>query len=220
MGIFSRRRPSSFAIATALLLSHQAAEAACPELKLGVIGVLSGPAAQWGLALKGAAEFVAAEANRDNQIKIDGEPCHVSIVAIDSKYSAEGAAAAGNSMAGQGIKFIIGPIGSPEMTGLKPIAVRNAMLVMGNGYAKNAIGPQWPFRISSRSGTVRLGRPDRQDRQAEIWVKSVMLIAPNDQGGTDIASVDADAYRRTESKPLKNTISAAPPTLRPSSRAS
>src|SRR5258708_39080195 len=101
MGIFSRRRLSSFAIATAMLLSHQSSEAASPELKLGVIGVLSGPAAQWGLALKGAAELVAAEANRDNLIKIDGEPCHVSVVAIDSKYTAEGAAAVANNMAGQ-----------------------------------------------------------------------------------------------------------------------
>src|ERR1700730_7920289 len=132
MAILSQRRLSNFAIVAALLLSHQSAEAASPELKLGVIGVLSGPAAQWGLALKGAAELVAAEANRDNLIKIDGEPCHVSVVAIDSKYTAEGAAAAANNMAGQGIKFIIGPIGSPEMTGLKPIAVRNSMLVMGN----------------------------------------------------------------------------------------
>jgi branched-chain amino acid transport system substrate-binding protein len=196
MGIFSRRRLSRFAIATALLLSHQAAEAACPELKLGVIGVLSGPAAQWGLALKGAAEFVVAEANRDNQIKIDGEPCHVSIVAIDSKYSAEGAAAAGNSMAGQGIKFIIGPIGSPEMTGLKPIAVRNAMLVMGNGYAKNAIGPQWPLVFHQGPGPSGWADPIVKIAKQKFGFKSVMLIAPNDQGGTDIASVDADAYKK------------------------
>jgi branched-chain amino acid transport system substrate-binding protein len=67
--------------------------AAAPELKLGVVGVLSGPAAQWGLALKGAVEFVAAEASRDALIKIDGAPCQkISVVAIDSKYTAEGAA--------------------------------------------------------------------------------------------------------------------------------
>src|SRR3977135_339547 len=131
MAILSRRRLSNFAIATALLLSQQPAHAHSHELKLGVIGVLSGPAAQWGLALKGAAELVAAEANRDNLIKVDGEPCRVSVVAIDSKYTAEGAAAAANNMAGQGIKFIIGPIGSPGMNGLKPIAGPHPLPVVG-----------------------------------------------------------------------------------------
>jgi branched-chain amino acid transport system substrate-binding protein len=196
MAILSQRRLSGFAITTALLLSHQSAEAASPELKLGMIGVLSGPAAQWGLALKGAAEFVAAEANRDNLIKIDGESCHVSVVAIDSKYTAEGAAAAANNMAGQGIKFIIGPIGSPEMTGLKPIAVRNSMLVMGDSYAKNAIGPQWPLVFHQGPGPSGWADPIVKIAKQKFAIKSVMIIAPNDQGGTDIASVDADAYKK------------------------
>jgi branched-chain amino acid transport system substrate-binding protein len=196
MAILSQRRLSSFAIATALLLSHHSAEAAGAELKLGVIGVLSGPAAQWGLALKGAAEFVAAEANRDNLIKIDGEPCHVSVVAIDSKYTAEGAAAAANNMAGQGIKFIIGPIGSPEMTGLKPIAARNSMLVMGDSYAKNAIGPQWPLVFHQGPGPSGWADPIIKIAKQKFAIKSVMIVAPNDQGGTDIASVDADAYKK------------------------
>jgi len=68
----------------ALAGASGAAMAADQELKIGVVGVLSGPAAQWGLALKGAVEFVAAEANRDGLIKIGGAPYRVSVVAIDS----------------------------------------------------------------------------------------------------------------------------------------
>jgi branched-chain amino acid transport system substrate-binding protein len=196
MGFNRRRILACGAAFGAALLVQTTAVVAEQELKLGVIGVLSGPAAQWGLALRGAVEFVAAEANRDGLIKVNGEPCRVTVVSIDSKYTAEGAAAAANNMAGQGIKFIIGPIGSPELTGLKPIAVRNSMLVMGNGYAKNAIGPQWPLVFHQGPGPSGWADPIVKLAKQKFGIKSVMIVAPNDQGGTDIASVDADAYKK------------------------
>lgn len=186
---------SGAAIGAAVAMPSIGARAAAPELKLGVVGVLSGPAAQWGLALRGAVEFIAAEANRDGLIKVNGETVKVSVVAIDSKYTAEGAAAAANALAGQGIKIVIGPIGSPEMTGIKPIAMRNSMLVMGNGYAKDAIGPQWPLVFHMGPGPSGWADPIVKLAKAKFGMKSVVVVAPNDQGGTDVASVDAQAYR-------------------------
>lgn len=187
--------------ASAIAASPIPASAAC-ELRLGVVGVLSGPAAQWGIALRGAVEYVAAEANKAEAIKVGGQPCRASVISIDSKYTAEGAAAAANNMAAQGIKFIIGPIGSPELTGIKPIAVRNSMLVMGNGYAKDAIGQQWPLVFHQGPGPSGWAYPIIKIAKEKFGMKSVVLIAPNDQGGTDIASVDAAAYK-------KNGITAA-----------
>ncbi|CAH1663391.1 ABC transporter substrate-binding protein [Chelatococcus asaccharovorans] len=186
---------SGAAVSAAMVVPRMAAFAAAPEVKLGVVGVLSGPAAQWGLALRGAVEFVAAEANRDGLIKIGGQTANVSVVAIDSKYTAEGAAAAANSLAGQGIKVILGPIGSPELTGIKPIAMRNSMLVMGNGYAKDAIGPQWPLVFHQGPGPSGWADPIIKIAKNKFGMKSVVVVAPNDQGGTDIASVDAQAYK-------------------------
>ena len=186
---------SGAAVSAAMVVPRMAALAAAPEVKLGVVGVLSGPAAQWGLALRGAVEFVAAEANRDGLIKIGGQTANVSVVAIDSKYTAEGAAAAANSLAGQGVKVILGPIGSPELTGIKPIAMRNSMLVMGNGYAKDAIGPQWPLVFHQGPGPSGWADPIIKIAKDKFGMKSVVVVAPNDQGGTDIASVDAQAYK-------------------------
>lgn len=187
---------SGAAAGAVLAGSNGLAIAAEQELTLGVVGVLSGPAAQWGLALRGAVEFVAAEANRDGLVKIGGAPCKVNVVAIDSKYTAEGAAAAANALAGQGVKFILGPIGSPELTGVKPIAKRNSMLVMGNGYAKDALSPQLPLVFHVGPGPSGWADPIIKIAKQKFGIKSVVLVAPNDQGGTDIASVDADAYKK------------------------
>jgi branched-chain amino acid transport system substrate-binding protein len=190
----SLQRALALVGALGIALDPMPAAAQC-EVKLGVIGVLSGPAAQWGIALRGAAEYVAAEANQAGGLQVGNKKCRVSTVAIDSKYTAEGAAAAANNMVSQGIKFIIGPIGSPELTGLKPIANRNGLLVMGNGYAKDAIGPQWPLVFHQGPGPSGWADPIVKVAKAKFGMKKVVLIAPNDQGGTDIASVDAAAYK-------------------------
>jgi branched-chain amino acid transport system substrate-binding protein len=84
------------------------------ELKIGSPAVLSGPAAQWGIALRDAVAFVAKETMEEKRLVIDGTECTVSVVAIDSKYTAEGAASAANAFAADGIKVIVGPWARPR----------------------------------------------------------------------------------------------------------
>ncbi len=188
---------ATVAALTALMaVSVVPAHAAGPcELKVGAIGPLAGPAAEWGLTLVRAAEFAAAEANAAGGLQVGDQKCHVTIVTFDSKYTAEGAAAGTNSFVSQRIKFIIGPIGSPEITGLKPVANRNGILVFGDGYAKNAIGPQWPLVFHESPGPSGWADAIIKVAKTKFKMKSVAIIVPNDQGGTDISSVDADAYR-------------------------
>jgi branched-chain amino acid transport system substrate-binding protein len=184
------------ALAAPLAVSVLPAVAAGPcELKVGAIGPLAGPAAEWGLTLVRAAEFAAAEVNAAGGLQVGDNKCKVSIVTFDSKYTAEGAAAGTNSFVSQRIKFIIGPIGSPEITGLKPVANRNGIMVFGNGYAKNAIGPQWPLVFHESPGPSGWADAIVKVAKTKFKMKSVVIIAPNDQGGTDIASVDAEVYK-------------------------
>src|SRR5580698_9348978 len=91
-------------------LSAQGAWAQSCEIKIGAMGPMSGGAAQWGLAMQGAAELAAAEVNVEGGLTISGKKCKVSVVAYDSKYTADGAAAGANALASQDIKVIIGPV--------------------------------------------------------------------------------------------------------------
>ena len=164
------------------------------ELKIGSPAVLSGPAAQWGLALRGALEFVAKETMAEERLVIDGTPCTVTPVVIDSKYTAEGAASAMNALASEGIKVVVGAVGSPEVTGMKPVANRNRMVAMVNSFAKDAIGPQWPNVFHIGPGPSGWAAPII-DKGLELYdFDKVAIVAPNDQGGTDIASVNAQIF--------------------------
>lgn len=189
-------RQSLLAGAAAVLLAPMAApaaQAAC-ELKLGVVGGLSGSTAQWGNAIKAAVEFIAAQTNAAGGLKVGSETCQVTTSVVDTKATAEGAAAAANQLVSQGVKFVLGPIVSPEATGIKPIAARNNLLVFLNSYAKNAIGPQWPLVFHQGPGPSVWADPIVKAAKARFNIKSVVVVAPNDQGGTDIASVDVEVY--------------------------
>lgn len=190
-----RSRWLATTLAAAMGLGASAARAEC-ELKLGVVGPLSGSAAQWGLALRSAVEFVAAETNAGGGLAVGAEKCRVVPAPFDSKATAEGAAAAANVMVSQGIKFVIGPVVSPEATGIKPIAARNNLLVFLNSYAKNAIGPQWPLVFHQGPGPSVWADAIVKAAKAQFNIRSVVVVAPNDQGGTDIASVDVDVYKK------------------------
>jgi branched-chain amino acid transport system substrate-binding protein len=170
------------------------AASAC-ELKIGTPAVLSGPAAQWGIALRDAVEFVAREATAEKQITVNGTACSVSMMAIDSKYTAEGAASAMNAFAAEGIKVIVGGVGSPEVTGLKPVATRNRMIAMVNSFAKNAIGTQWPNVFHIGPGPSGWAGPIIDVAKKKFNFTTVAIVAPNDQGGTDIASVNAQIFK-------------------------
>ena len=164
-------------------------------VKMGVVAPMSGAAAQWGIAMRGAAELVAAEYAEKGGLPVGGQKCKITVTTLDGKYNPEGAAAAANQLASDGIKVIIGPIGAPEVTGIKPVASRNGMLIMGNSFAKDAIGPRWPLVFHLGSGPSAWAPPIIRLAKQKFGMKSVVVTAPNDQGGTDIGSVDAAAYR-------------------------
>jgi branched-chain amino acid transport system substrate-binding protein len=165
------------------------------EMKLGAMGPMSGGAAQWGLAMNSAAELAAAEVNQEGGVKIGGKNCKVTVVPYDSKYTADGAAAGSNALAAEDIHLVIGPVGSPEATGIKPVAARNEQVAWNAAYAKNSLEPKYPLMFHIAPGPAAWADAVIKRAMKEFPMKSVALIAPNDQGGTDIASVDADAYK-------------------------
>jgi branched-chain amino acid transport system substrate-binding protein len=180
--------------ATMVMLPAAAFAQNC-EMKLGAMGPMSGGAAQWGLAMNSAAELAAAEVNQAGGIKMGGKTCKVVVVPYDSKYTADGAAAGSNALAAQDIHLIIGPVGSPEATGIKPVAARNEQIAWNASYAKNALEPKFPLMFHIAPGPAGWADAVIKRAMKDFPMKSVALIAPNDQGGTDIASVDAQGYK-------------------------
>jgi branched-chain amino acid transport system substrate-binding protein len=165
------------------------------EAKIGVVGPMSGGAALWGLSARNGAEIAAAEYNQAGGLPMDGMKCKIVVLSYDSKYSAEGAAAAANNLASQDVSVIIGPVGSPEATGIKPVAERNKQVTTNATYAKDAIGTQWPLAFHAVPGPGAWAKALVKMAKEQYDIKSIVVVAPNDQGGTDVGSMAVDAYR-------------------------
>jgi branched-chain amino acid transport system substrate-binding protein len=165
------------------------------QMKLGAMGPMSGGGAQWGLAMKSAAELAAAEANQEGGVKINGKQCKVVVVPYDSKYTADGAAAGSNALAADGVHLIIGPVGSPEATGIKPLLGRNQQIAWNNAFAKNALEARFPLMFQISPTPYSWADPIIKKAKSVFNIKTVAIVAPNDQGGTDIGDIDADAYK-------------------------
>jgi len=189
------RRCMATLAALSFVLGTATAHAQSCELKLGAMGPMSGGAAQWGLAMQSAAQLAAAEANSRGGLKIGDKQCKVTVVSYDSKYTADGAAAGSNAFASQDIHFIIGPVGSPEATGIKPVAARNEQIAWNTAYAKDALQPRFPLMFHVSPGPAVWADAVIKHAMKTFPMKSVALIAPNDQGGTDIAAQDSVAYK-------------------------
>ena len=96
--------------AAALLVGAGSASAEDNVIKIGVLGVMSGPAASWGLVNKYCAETTAQWMNEKGGVEIGGKKYKIEIVSIDDKNDPKLAVSGAERLTQQdGIKYIIGP---------------------------------------------------------------------------------------------------------------
>ncbi len=171
-----------FAIAGMTALTAAAQEC---EVKFGAIGAMSGAGAPWGLAAKAGAEFAAALANQDGGLPMGNRKCRVKVYSADSQYTAAGGAAGANLLVSENVHVTMGPIGSPETIGFRPVAKRNGLISLHSAYMVGAIGPDTPLEFHALQSPQTWGPELVKRAKAQFKFNSVMIIAPNDQGGTD-----------------------------------
>lgn len=195
MSMIASGRLALGGLAVLAALSAGSAVAQDCEIAIGATGPFSGSASAWGLALKSATEFQAALANEAGGLKVGDRTCQVRVVAVDAQCSSAGGAAAANTLAGQGIQAAIGPVCSPETTGFKPVAQRNGQVIFSSSYASDVIGPDFPLTFHLQQGPRAWGPTMIDTALQEFGFKSVMVLGPNDQGGTDAGHKIAEMYQ-------------------------
>ena len=99
---------SALAAATVLAMPLMAyAENA--KLKIGFVGVTSGPAAAWGISNQRSMEARAAWLNELGGVKIGDKTYNIEIVPFDDQKDPKRAIAGMEKMAQDGIHYVVGP---------------------------------------------------------------------------------------------------------------
>lgn len=177
----------------ACLISLPAAAQQC-EVKIGIIGPMTGGGAIWGLAEKAGTEFEVAWTNANGGLQVGSRKCKVLTVSFDALATAAGGAAASNYLASQNVHAVIGPIAGPENTGFKTVARRYAQVNFTGTSALDAIDPKFPLIFHQLQSPPAWGPIVIKAAKARFNFRSAVVVGPNDQGGTDPGNALAKIY--------------------------
>ena len=111
-------------------------------LKIGVLGVMSGPAASWGLVNKYSAEATAKMYNDKGGVEIDGEKYKIEIVRIDDKNDPKLTVSGAERLIHQdGIKYIIGPNVDTTAASIVPVVEKNGAMYFPYSFTRALYSP-------------------------------------------------------------------------------
>jgi branched-chain amino acid transport system substrate-binding protein len=186
-------------LAIPLVSGAFAAATAQEELKIGGIGPLSGGGTAWGLAVQRGAEMAIEEVNKAGGLKIGDKTYKPKLVMYDDQYTAAGGRTAAERLINlEGVKYIIGPIGSPSALAVVPITTQAKVIVLSNGYApdilRNASGSPYNFRTMN-SNIEFAPAMIKWMRQRNPDIKKVAIIVPNDSTGQAVLPTLGEAYK-------------------------
>ncbi len=110
---------SILAIAVASTLPAQAEN---KELKIGFVGVTSGPAAAWGTSNVRSMQTRADWLNETGGVKIGEDTYKITIVTFDDQKDPKRAIAGMEKMAQEGIHYVVGPNVDDGAAAVRPVA--------------------------------------------------------------------------------------------------
>ncbi len=131
--IFLKTTALAAAASLALLSSAHAENA---KLKIGFVGVTSGPAAAGGISNQRSMEARAAWLNELGGVKIGDTTYDVEIVPFDDQKDPKRAIAGMEKMAQDGIHYVVGPNVDDGAAAVRPVAEQNGIMYFPYAFPK------------------------------------------------------------------------------------
>ena len=107
------------------------------QLKIGFVGVTSGPAAAWGTSNVRSMETLAAWLNEKGGVKIGDKTYDVEIVTFDDQKDPKRAIAGMEKMAQEGIHYVVGPNVDDGAAAVRPVAEQNNIIYFPYAFPKS-----------------------------------------------------------------------------------
>ncbi|TIO91649.1 MAG: branched-chain amino acid ABC transporter substrate-binding protein, partial [Mesorhizobium sp.] len=112
------------------------AQAENKELKIGFVGVTSGPAAAWGTSNVRSMQTRAAWLNEKGGVKIGDDTYNINIVTFDDQKDPKRAIAGMEKMAQEGIHYVVGPNVDDGAAAVRPVAEANGIIYFPYAFPK------------------------------------------------------------------------------------
>jgi branched-chain amino acid transport system substrate-binding protein len=190
-------------IAALLCATSWTAAAANETLKIGVIGPMSGPAAQWGVEIARGAEMKAEEINAAGGLKIGNATYDIRTIPYDHKANAAEATTVANRLVFQDkVSYIVGNSIGATTTAAQTITEPNKVLFLFVSWGKQSLGPQYPYSFRETFSDVEVVEPFYRWLKEQKKINTVALLDVNDQSGKTTGASMVEAAKALELKIL------------------
>ena len=157
-----------------------AAFAANPVLKIGFVGVTSGPAASWGISNQRSMETRADWINETGGVKIGGTTYNVQIVAFDDQKDPKRAIAGMEKMAQEGIHYVVGPNVDDGAAAVRPVAESRGIMYFPYAFPKELYTKPASNAILGMVANYQSGPAIYKHLVKEKGIKKVAFVAANE----------------------------------------
>jgi branched-chain amino acid transport system substrate-binding protein len=175
--------------------------ASAQTVKLGVLATLSGAGTAWGIAMQGAAELAAEDVNGKGGLEVGGKKYKVEVVSYDDHYKAADALTAFNRMVfDDGIKFVVGPLGSAPALALLPVSTENKVITMTMAFTPKALSADYKYSFRPVIPSDVFSDPQIKWVVQKLGAKRIGGLFPNDESGQQVGAANEAAYQAVGAK--------------------
>jgi len=174
------RRTAIAATALAFAGSVLGAEVSAKELKIGFVGVTSGPAAAWGTSNVRSMQTLAAWMNETGGVKIGGETYTIKILTFDDQKDPKRAIAGMEKMAQEGIHYVVGPNVDDGAAAVRPVAEKNNIMYFPYAFPKSLYRKPASNAVLGMVANYQSGPAIYKYLRDNKGVKTVAFVAANE----------------------------------------
>jgi branched-chain amino acid transport system substrate-binding protein len=151
-----------------------------PVLKIGFVGVTSGPAAAWGTSNQRSMETRAAWINETGGVKIGDTTYDVEIVSFDDQKDPKRAIAGMEKMAQEGIHYVVGPNVDDGAAAVRPVAEQNGIMYFPYAFPKELYTAPASNAVLGMVANYQSGPAIYKYLMENNGVKKVAFVAANE----------------------------------------
>jgi branched-chain amino acid transport system substrate-binding protein len=175
----TRRALISAASAFAIAAAATSAMAADAKLKIGFVGVTSGPAAAWGTSNVRSMQTLAAWYN-ETGVKIGDKTYELEIVTFDDQKDPKRAVEGMEKMAQEGIHYVVGPNVDDGAAAVRPVAEKNNIMYFPYAFPKELYTKPASNAILGMIANYQSGPAIYKYLMENKGVKKVAFVAANE----------------------------------------
>lgn len=188
------------------LTTTTAAWAENAKLKIGFVGVTSGPAAAWGISNQRSMEARAVWLNELGGVQIGDTTYDIEIVPFDDQKDPKRAIAGMEKMAQDGIHYVVGPNVDDGAAAVRPVAEQNGIMYFPYAFPKELYTAPASNAILGMVANYQSGPAIYKYLMENKGIKKVAFVAGNESDPLSQRDSGAAAARELGLEVVSDTV--------------